>query len=346
MIGIINQKEPYASPLPPSRYTTHTTHPRCEGSTTHPPQSSPRRVRVSSTAELHRKRARVWWEGEGREGKGREGRGGRSHNLLFVFFLFFFSSQGKRRKIRWDMEPEGTSTDERVWCHDCRASFGVPAAALALDDPQCPHCNGSFIEFLDEEDAAAAAAAAQVTAARSTSATTSTSTTTTTGGGGGGGGGGAGAGAAGAGEGAGGTGGGNSQQNMNIQLGDDAQPDDVMRATRQILQHLSMGPTTMVDLTGPGGPVGTAVSIHVSFCVARTRARRVRRVIRAGKSTSKRERDALYYSSRFCCPVLFAASYYARGGGGACVQSVRRLWWEAGKNEKKNIKKYAEDTRV
>jgi hypothetical protein len=167
-------------------------------------------------------------------------------------------------------------THERVWCHDCRAAFDVPAAALDLDDPRCPQCTGPFIEVLDEEDVA-------TTATTATATTTATYVldndgrlsrggdvqTTTTGaetmpdlvsndgdsesdGGGGGGGGSTGAG-----------GGGNASNPPNTNTiaaadmlhgqleglfgappGAPADPGaaaDVMRATRQILEHLSMG---------------------------------------------------------------------------------------------------------
>lgn len=124
---------------------------------------------------------------------------------------------------------------ETVWCHDCRASFGVPAAALDLDEPRCPQCAGPFIEICEEDVAAAAHAAATTTTAGDPRGGRDGIGTAT---------------ANHAQEAGGGTAGG-ANANLHVQLGDDAQPDDVMRATRQILQHLTMGPTTLVDLSGP-----------------------------------------------------------------------------------------------
>lgn len=166
-------------------------------------------------------------------------------------------AEGRReRRNKKRMESEGAvpsssssspADETRVWCHDCRASFGVPAVALDLDEPRCPRCTGPFIEIHEED----VASAAQATTTRTTTTTTTTGdsrggrvgvdTTATNHTQEAGGRGGSGETTSGA------------NANVHVQLGSDAQRDDVMRATRQILQHLSMGPTTLVDLTGPGG---------------------------------------------------------------------------------------------
>jgi hypothetical protein len=43
-------------------------------------------------------------------------------------------------------------TQTRLWCHDCRAPFALPATALVTSssDPQCSTCDGEFVEVLPE----------------------------------------------------------------------------------------------------------------------------------------------------------------------------------------------------
>lgn len=111
---------------------------------------------------------------------------------------------------------------DRVWCHDCRSTLVVPAAALTVDEPECPACYGPFIEVLDPAEPSRAPQAARAAPGSDAIGTTSE----------------------------GGAGG--NDGNVHIELGDDARPEHVIAATRRILQHLTMGPTAEVDLAGVG----------------------------------------------------------------------------------------------
>lgn len=71
------------------------------------------------------------------------------------------------RKVR-AMQAGETVTRERgdetarVWCHDCRARFSVPPAAVEAREPACPSCRGTFVELLDEPPVASASGASNV----------------------------------------------------------------------------------------------------------------------------------------------------------------------------------------
>lgn len=71
------------------------------------------------------------------------------------------------RKVR-AMQAGETETRERgdetarVWCHDCRARFAVPAAAMEAREPACPSCRGTFVELEDEPRVASASGASDV----------------------------------------------------------------------------------------------------------------------------------------------------------------------------------------
>ena len=71
-------------------------------------------------------------------------------------------TEGSRHAGRGDGDARARDETARVWCHDCRARFSVPPAAVEARSPACPSCRGTFVELLDAPPVASASGASNV----------------------------------------------------------------------------------------------------------------------------------------------------------------------------------------